>query len=261
MGESDPNAQALDSGLPPVVTCAICGRPECPGCESIDQRTSDDPSNPWEAAGKWPGRLWAMSLASATAPTLTFGQLAGGPLRSALAFAFIAEFMAVASLGAAVAAVAFLAAPALTLRVLSDPAANALLAGALLGLIVILVVLHAIWGLCLEAGIASTGGLARWRLGMRFGLYACGWDLLTSPAGVFQGLLSLGPRGTWSTLHSAISVPRTAMTAYLVENRHFTLAARRRATLISAVMLGLLLLLLAVQAVIVVVRVAVAMAA
>jgi hypothetical protein len=235
------NTGMNDSGPPPVVTCAVCRRPECAGCEGKAGAQEIGPVLPWEAAGTWGERLWKMALACSTAPLRTFGELPEGRLGSAFAFAFIAETIAVGSLGAVVAAIAFLASPTLLNRVLLDRAASALIVTACLVLIILLVALHVLWGLCLEAGTATTGGSAQWQLGMRFGLYACGWDLLTSPAGVLQGLLSRGPAAAWNPVGAAAKAPRLAMHAYLANRRQFESRARRRATIISVTTLGIVM--------------------
>ena len=235
------NGGMHDSGLPPVVICAVCRRTECSGCEEKVGAQELGPVLAWEGADNWGARLWKTALACSTAPLRTFGELPEGQLASAFAFAFIAESIAIGSLGAVATAITFFVAPGLLNRVLMDRAASALIVTAGLVLVTLLVVLHVVWGLCLEAGTATTGGSAKWRLGMRFGLYACGWDLLTSPAGVLQGLLSRGPTAAWSPVGAAARVPRLAMRAYLVDRRHFESRAQRRATLISVTTLGIVM--------------------
>ncbi len=236
------NRGMYDSGPPPVVTCAVCRRPECSGCADKGEDKDTGPVLAWEGTGNWGERLWKMALASSTAPLRTFGELPEGGIVSALAFALIAESIAVGSLGVVAGAITFAVSPALLGNVLLDRAAGTLVVLTSVVLIVLLVALHVVWGLCLEAGTATTGGSPKWRLGMRFGLYACGWDLLTSPAGVLQGLLSRGPSAAFGPVGAAARVPRLAMRAYLVDRRQFEGRAQRRATQISVTTLGIVML-------------------
>jgi len=248
---------SFDDALPPVVTCARCRRPECPGCEP-DPRRVEVASVAWEGAGSWSRRLWKTSLDASIDPESTFGCLTDGKLTSAILFACVAESVAVGSLGALTILVAFAWAPAFMGRALADPAARRLGGEVFVAAVVSLLALHAVWGLCLEAGNAVSGGQPRWRLGVRFGLYACGWDLLTSPAGLAQGLVARGPKQILGPIGAATRAPRPAMRAYMVRNREFDTRAQRRATFISWSVLAVTLLLLVIGALAFVIRVALA---
>jgi hypothetical protein len=236
-----------ETDVPPMVTCAVCRRQDCTGCEAVVTLPLSATSLAWEGkSGNWMRRLWFTALASSTEPGRTFGELPDGRLGPALAFALLAETFAVGSLGSLAALSALALAPELTARILSTPAFLAAAGGLVLGLSLVMVGLHLLWGLCLELGAGSTGGTACFRHGMRFGLYACGWDLLTSPAGVLEGLLSRGFVDAWQPIVQAVRVPRAALRAYVEDCRHLDGSARRRGTQLSIVVLGAMLLLILV---------------
>lgn len=246
-----------DDALPPVVTCAQCRRAECPGCAPTPSNNPER-SLAWEAKGLWTRRLWRTSFSGCTNPEKTFGELPDGALSSAFAFAFIAESIAIVTLAVFALAVAFAIAPTFVSVVVSDSAARILGAEVLIGTVVMLVGMHAVWGLCLEAGAAMSGSRAHWRLGVRFGLYACGWDLVTSPAGVTQCLLSQGVASGFDTVFAAARVARRAMRAYMIQNREFDSRAERRGTLVALSVLGIAMFTLAIGLLTLVVRVALA---
>jgi hypothetical protein len=186
--------------------------------------------------------LWFTALASSTQPAKIFGALPDGRVRSALAFALLAEIMAIGSLGSVLALAALAVAPDLSARILTAPAFLAGALGLLVGLSLLMVALHIVWGLCVELGARNSGAPARFRQGMRFGLYACGWDLLTSPAGVVEGLLSRGFVHAWHPIVQAIRVPRAALRAYVEDYRHLDGQAQRRGVQLSIAVLGAMML-------------------
>jgi hypothetical protein len=193
----------------------------------------------WEKApGSWPRRLFETALATSVEPERTFGELSDGSVRPAFVFAVVAEAFAIGSLSL-VAVLAFAAfAPELALRTLLDASARWLLLGVVALAIALMVGLHAIWGVCLELGARGSERGARWAHGARFGLYACGWDLLTSPAGVLHGLASRGMRGAWPPIGRAIRAPRRAVDAYLERCRKLDRAAQHRGKRFSLIILG-----------------------
>jgi hypothetical protein len=234
-----------DSEVPPAVTCAACRRIDCPGCVEVARALPVADGLSWESAGgPWTARLWSTALASSSDPQRTFGLLREGALGPALAFALIAEVTALGSLGLLVALLGFLIAPALVAGILGAPAVVAFCAGLVLGSSLIMVGLHLVWGLCVELGARCAGGSARFRQGMRFGLYACGWDLLTSPAGVVQGLVSRGWQRAWGPIVAAVRVPRSALRAYTDTCRQLGRDAQRRGNQLSVMVLGSLVLLI-----------------
>ena len=112
--------------------------------------------------------------------------------------------------------------------------------GALLGAgcVMLLVLLHMAWGLCIELGLALAKHEPQWKLGLRFGLYACAWDLLTSPAGAIYCLGTRRPRNPFAPIASAVRAPRLALRAYSEDRRHSNPRGRQLVTRVSIVVLG-----------------------
>lgn len=199
----------------------------------------------WERGGRWHSRLWNMAVATSQEPARVFGELPCGGLSTALVFALLCEGFAIGSLAMLATLLAFAVAPGLTLLILQDPRLMPWLGGAWLVSVALLVVLHLVAGLCVELGAMMSGHAAEWRLGMRFGLYACGWDLVTSPAGIFYGLVVGRPAEVRATLRAAVRVPRVATRAYVVTRRQLGKPAQRRAMAIATTVLGVSMLLFA----------------
>lgn len=238
---SSPGSDEAD--VPPMVTCVVCGRHDCAGCEVPRLQPLSTMSLAWEGnSGSWSRRLWFTALATSTEPARTFGELPDGRVAPALVFALLAESLALGSLGSLLAVAALAVAPDFSARILTTPAFLAAAGGLLVGLSGVMVALHVVWGLCVELGARNTGGIAHFRQGMRFGLYACGWDLLTSPAGVLEGLLSRGFVRAWRPILQAVRVPRAALRAYVEDCRHLDGNAQRRGVQLSIAVLGAMLL-------------------
>lgn len=167
--------------------------------------------------------MWATARASAVDPEATFGALRDGPLALPLGFALLVEAMALGSIAFLVSILAWLFAPELLRALLdwtlSSRALSLIAVAAVPGLAALMVLLHALWGLAIELGIKSSGNLWRLGRGLRFACYSCGWDLLTSPAGVAFGVVTGGLRRTWHESWLATQVPRRAMQAYLEQSR------------------------------------------
>jgi hypothetical protein len=233
-----------ESDVPPAVLCATCHRAECAGCEPDPLEANQEPTLAWEyGAHSVTRRLWRTALRSSTEPARVFGALPDGNIAPALCFALLAETVAVGSFGVVAVGLALAIAPQFSLRFLTHPLGLAYLFGGLGAATLTMVLLHAIWGACLEFGARShePNGL---RQSLRFALYACGWDLLTSPAGLLEGITRRGVRRTFSAIESAVRAPRPALRAYQEERRHFEQDARRRGMRLSLLVLGALLLLL-----------------
>lgn len=221
--------------MPPAVLCSVCGGWDCSGCESADTQHTE-PAIAWEGTGGVAERLWRTAHATSADPRGVFGGLGDGSVASALVFAVLAEALAIVSFAVVLVVAAIAVAPAFSLRVLSHPTGLAYLLGSVLGVSGVMVALHAVWGACLEIGAGATR--IGFRQSLRFGLYACGWDLLTSPAGVVEGLFRHGPRAMLRSLSNAIHAPRPALDAYQGDNRHFEPSARRRGLRLSLLVLG-----------------------
>lgn len=151
-----------------------------------------------------------------------------GSIGRAVWFAFFCELFALLSLllvGVGCAALLF---RRLTMQLILDPRTWGVVLLALLLLSLFMVGLHAVWGLVLEGGIRRIGHSTNANRGLRFGLYACGWDLLTSPAGFFASIFTQGAPGLGLPL-AAARVPRRAMRSYLETCRGLTPQERTRA--------------------------------
>ena len=237
-----------DSVAPPIALCVTCGLTLCPGCApaprgSVSSLAWEDGSQPcWS-------RLWGTALASSLEPQRFFGELPLGRVSEALAFAACAEVFALASLALPAALGLRWVAPELTRQVLSSSAACSTLALSWVAFVTCMLGLHALWGACLDWGAQLPGARrlgSSWQRGVRFGLYACGWDLLTSPLGVLASLLTRGPLRAWAPIGAAARAPRLAQRAYLEQCLGADAAAQQRARRLSMFVLsgGMLLVVL-----------------
>lgn len=221
--------------VPPVVACASCGSAACDGrCTTVPPKEAKEALLPWES-GDSPAlySLFETARATAVAPEHSFGRLAQGSLKQAFWFAFLCELLALFSLFAVGVGGAALLFWRLAVQLLVDPRAWGVLLFALPLLSLIMVALHAIWGLVLERSVGGVGRSTDANRGLRFGLYACGWDLLTSPLGLFASVLAHGPEGLWVPI-AAARVPRRAMHSYLETCRGLTPTERAAALAHSA---------------------------
>ncbi|HRI68734.1 MAG TPA: hypothetical protein PK156_31110 [Polyangium sp.] len=207
--------------VPAAVLCAICGQADCPGCTPAD----DDASGvvaiiPWErpGAGTW-SRLWSTALATTQGAEAFFGAIPDGPLPPAMRFAVLCEMLAVASMVAALLPLAALALPNLAMQVIVDPnmreRALQWFAIGVPSLALWMVIAHASHGAALDVGARRVGGRPQRRRALRYGLYACGWDLMTGPLGAVWMLFSRGMKATGDIMALAMTVPSKASRALL----------------------------------------------
>jgi hypothetical protein len=226
--------------VPATVVCAGCGDPACLGC------VIEEPTNqsgvvaiiPWERPGLgfW-RRLWQTSTLATVHARTFFGALPDGDISTALAFALISESIAVSGLALGVALLALLVLPSLPGLLLADPALRQTVfrgsaAGVFL-LVLTMVGLHALHGLALDAAARRVGG-RRFGRGLRFGLYACGWDLITLPLGLLVTAFSSGFAAARRAAPLGLTAPAQASEAFLVGMHGLSpemarLAARRAA--------------------------------
>ncbi len=252
----DSSRARLDSAfdlveVPATVVCAVCGTPDCLGC------AVDEPTNasgvvaiiPWERPGVgFFRRLWQTStLATAHARTF-FGALPDGDVSPALAFALVCETFAVSGLGliGALLALAFL--PELPRLMLDDPSLRrAVVRGTLSGIFMLMfamVSVHAAHGVALDLAARRLGGRSNGR-GLRFGLYACGWDLITLPFGLLTTALVDGVAAARRAAPLGLTAPLQAAEAYLIGLHGLSpetarLAARRAAYFTAVPLLTIL---------------------
>jgi hypothetical protein len=212
--------------VPATVVCATCGLPEC-NCDA------DRPSAfsgviaivPWERpGGSVLSRLWATARLGTLSPEAFFSSLPPGGLLAPLGFAVLAELAAALGLCATFAAAALLILPAIGSELMSNAALRSLVVhGVSWGvpiLATVMVLLHGAHGLALDAAARRAGSHQAGR-GLRFGLYSCGWDLVTLPLGLL--LLTLTDGLVTALRHSArgLTAPNSAAVAYLTHVHHF----------------------------------------
>jgi hypothetical protein len=209
------------SDVPAAVVCAACGQPDCPGCLALDESTHASgvvAIVPWERPGlSVLSRLWATARLATLSPREMFSGLPDGGLRAPLTFGLLAEALAVAGLAPLFFGVVFFA-PDMVQVALRDPGVRGFLIRAASvagpGLALLMVVLHVLHGLMIDRAARRLGSRKRGR-GLRFGLYACGWDLVTLPLGLVAVALSDGPGAAARALGAALTTPALATRAYL----------------------------------------------
>jgi len=218
---------ALDfSEVPAAVVCATCGLPEF-NCEM------DRPSAfsgvvaivPWERpGGTVMSRLWATAKLGTLSPAPFFSALPPGGVVAPLVFAVLSETLSALGLCMTLGTLGLLIVPALGAELLRDVALQGLVVRGIAGgvplLSLAMILLHAAHGVALDASARREGSHQTGR-GLRFGLYACGWDLVTLPLGLLVLTLTDGP--VTALRHSArgLTAPNSAALAYLVHVHHF----------------------------------------
>lgn len=234
--DHDADDVALElSEVPAAVVCVTCGLSEC-NCD-VDRPSSFSgvvAIVPWERpSGSVPSRLWATAKLATLSPDSFFPALPPGALLAPLSFALIAELLAAAGLTATLGAAALALVPGLFTELVENAALRRAVLTAVAwgvpGLTLAMVSLHAGHGLALDASARRQGSKQAGR-GLRFGLYSCGWDLVTLPLGLLVLTLT---DGLWSALrHSArgLTAPNTAAMAYLSHVHRFEPAVALRAS-------------------------------
>ena len=199
--------------VPAAVLCAACGQADCPGCTAATDTASGVVAIvPWERSGAVWTRLWATAEATTLGAEAFFAVLPDGELPPAMRFAVLSVAMFLVPLAA-------LVLPNLALEVLESPALR-LSAMRWIGLGVPALTLwmvfaHVTHGAALDAGARRQGARPARRRAMRFGLYACGWDLMSGPLGALVTLVTRGMRQAASLVELAVRVPGRASTALL----------------------------------------------
>ena len=206
--------------VPAAVLCARCGQPDCMGCED----PSEDASGviaivPWERPGGTWKRLWATARATTQGADSFFASLPDGPVRPAAGFAVLAELLAVSSRFALLVPIVALVMPQLAAVIVSDPRlrmrAMFWTAVAIPALAGWMVVAHAAHGAALDSAARRQGGRSQRRRALRFGLYACGWDLMSGPLGAIAAAFSEGRKAAGDALSASMRVPGRATMALL----------------------------------------------
>ena len=221
--------------VPATVVCATCGLPEC-NCEA------DRPSAfsgvvaivPWERpGGSLLSRLWATAKLCTLSPEAFFSALPPGGALAPLGFALLAELLAALGLCVTLGAVAMLALPALGPELAENASLRGTVGRAIAwgvpALALAMVLLHGAHGLALDAAARRAGSRQGGR-GLRFGLYGCGWDLVTLPLGLLVLTLTDGPFTALRHSARGLTAPNSAALAYLGHVHRFERSAAIQAS-------------------------------
>jgi len=221
--------------VPATVVCAACGDPACVGC-AVEEATNQSgvvAIIPWErpGVGFW-RRLWQTSTLATLHARTFFGALPEGEVSTALSFALVSEAIAVSGLALGAGLLALFLLPSLPGILLEDPAlrGNVLrgTAACMFVLVLVMVGLHAVHGLALDAAARRYGG-RRFGRGLRFGLYACGWDLITLPLGLLLTAMISGFGAARRAVPLGLTAPGHASEAFLVGMHGLSVEAARLA--------------------------------
>jgi hypothetical protein len=233
-GDIDESALELVE-VPATVVCATCGLPDC-SCE-VDRPSAFSgvvAIVPWERPGGTVlSRMWATAKLATLSPGAFFSALPPGGLAAPLLFAALAELLAALGLVVTAGGLALLVVPAMGPELLTNASLRRLFVQiAVWGVPVLslaMVLLHAAHGVALDAAARREGSRQPGR-GLRFGLYGCGWDLVTLPLGLLLLTLTDGP--VTALRHSArgLTAPNSAALSYLTHVHHFDRDQARRAS-------------------------------
>jgi hypothetical protein len=231
----------MDADVPAAVLCTTCGRSDCIGCAPPERE--DSAATPWEARGQpvW-HRLWQTARLATIEGEEFFGGLPDGSVSAALGFALSCEMLAIASLAIAWLPIVYALVPNIVEAIASDHERRALVVGAISAsvplLAVMMVVLHVLWAGGLELGLRIAGAKGRAAHCLRYALYSCGWDLVTSPFGFAAGWASVGLRGATGELRAAVRIPRFATLSYIGRARNVSERRGRHALFLAAILTG-----------------------
>lgn len=246
----------LDSALdlvevPATVVCAVCGTPDCVGCATFEITNASGVVAiiPWERPGVgFFRRLWQTATLTTAHARSFFGSLPDGDISPAFAFALVCESFAVTGLGVigALLGLAFL--PELPHLMIDDPLLRrAVVRGTVSGIVMLMfamVSVHAAHGVALDLAARRLGGRSKGR-GLRFGLYACGWDLITLPFGLLTTALVDGAGAARRAAPLGLTAPLQAAEAYLTGlhglSQETARIAARRAAYFTAIPLLMIL--------------------
>ena len=228
--EAREEREAIDRGsspdlldVPAAVVCALCGDADCPGCrEHLEDlsRSGIVSVVAWERPGM-PAltRLWSTARSTTRDAEGFFELLPDGPIMPALRFAALCELLASAAAFVSFLAVAAVIAPEWLQHLARDPRAREVAFRVIvLGLPAfagMLVVAHAAHGLSINAGATRNGARSARSRALRFGLYACGWDLVMGPLGAIIVAIKEGARASAGLASSLSGLPTRATQAFL----------------------------------------------
>lgn len=207
--------------VPAAVVCLACGEADCSGCESSEQsRSGIVQIIAWERIGA-PlfTRLWGTARSTTRDAASFFELMPDGPVMPALRFAAICELLAATAVLVAAVAILGVAAPGWLRHLALDPYARGVTLRVLvLGLpsfAALLVLAHVAHGLSIDIGASRNGARSSRSRALRFGLYACGWDLVIGPLGAVIVAAKEGLGAMIGLASLASDVPGTATNAFL----------------------------------------------
>jgi hypothetical protein len=229
---SDASSELLD--VPATVLCAFCGDPDCGGCANDLSRSGIVSVVAWERPGvSGLSRLWSTARSTTRDVEGFFELLPDGPLIHALRFALICELLASSALVLTFISLAAVVAPSFVRDLVLDPGSRAiavrLVFVGLPAFAGLLVLAHAVHGLSIHVGAARVGSRGSRSRALRFGLYACGWDLVMGPIGFVVVALKEGLRAALDLGGALSGLPTRATIAFLRGCYRLDGAAARRA--------------------------------
>jgi hypothetical protein len=254
---SRPEPEVDDSALelvevPATVVCATCGLPEC-NCD-VDRPSAFSgvvAIVPWERPGGTVlSRLWATAKLCTLSPAAFFSALPPGGALAPLGFAVLAELLAALGLCVTLAAVSFLLLPPLGATLMESATLRGHVVQAVAwgvpALTAVMVLLHASHGGALDAAARRAGSRQTGR-GLRFGLYGCGWDLVTLPLGLLVLTFTDGPLSALRHSARGLTAPNSAALSYLTHVHHFerpvaVKVARRAVAIVFVPMVAMVVL-------------------
>jgi hypothetical protein len=212
---SDFGGELLD--VPATVVCAMCGSAECPGCAEERTKSGIVAVVPWERTGPVMSRMWSTARCTTRDAESFFQALPDGQVLPALRFAILSETFAAGAMLACFATVCTIVFPGFVWAMVVDGGSRGLvvrgLTLAIPGLAILLVAAHAVHGLALEMG--TDPAERRISRGLRFGLYACGWDLVLGPFGFVVVAIKEGIGAAFGIAKVGMGLPRRSALAYL----------------------------------------------
>lgn len=233
--------------VPAVAVCAQCGDPSCPGHDF--EQSGERPIHrllPWEDGESAPLRaLWRTSMSSAENLELWVraSRSTGNGIGPAFTFALACELVAVAATCVPLALLGGAVAWGLTHDVQVVLSIVGLVGRIALVFVPTMMVIHLAHQWVIARVGARHGTAISGTAIVRAGLYACGWDLATGPAGVLAPLLSGDVEGARARLRGNSTLYRDATAVWLHDVHGVdgaAIHAARRATV--PWMVGLLLL-------------------
>lgn len=216
-----PSDDGIDTfDVPAAVLCAFCGQADCTGCSTATEDASGVIAIvPWERSGALWTRLWSTATATTQGADAFFAVMPDGEIPAAMRFALLAELLAVSSMVALLTPLTALALPNLTLEVVQDASLRATVlrwfAFGVPALALWMIAAHVTHGAALDAGARRQGAPSQRRRAVRFGLYACGWDLMAGPLGALVMLFARGAKSSLDLVGSGMSAPSKAAVALL----------------------------------------------